>query len=114
MKAPRVRGRPKMREPRMHIVTSRLGMLRRLGQELGPYLLLEILLPGGTVLALLLLLYRRSGLDIRGMVSRTMLAGRLALASALQPAAFLPRSCYLQPSRALVARDRSEVEFERM
>ena len=98
----------------MRIVTSRLGMLHRLGRQLGPYLMLEILLPGGTVLALLLFLCRRSGLDIRGIVSRTILAGRLALASALQQAAFLPRSCYLRPSQALVALDRSEVEFERM
>ena len=96
----------------MHIVTSRLGMLRRLGQ-LGPYLMLEILLPGGTVLALLLFLYRRSGLDIRSMVSRTMLAGWLVLAGILQQAIFMPRSPYLRPCRALVARGSSDVEFER-
>ena len=87
----------------MPIVTSRLGMLRRLGQTLGPYLMLEILLPGGTVLALLLFLYRRSGLDIRSMVSRAMLAGWLALASILRQAISLPRSCYLRPSQAYVA-----------
>jgi len=97
----------------MHIVTSRLRMLRRLGQELGPYLMLEILLPGGTVLALLLFLYRRSGLDIRSMVSRTMLAGWLVLASILQQAIFMPRSPYLRPCRALVALGGSDVEFER-
>jgi hypothetical protein len=91
----------------MHIVMSRLGMLRRLGQALGPYLLLEILLPGGTVLALLLFLYRRRGLDIGSRVSRTVLAGRLALASIIQQAIYLPRSCYLQPSQAFVARDSS-------
>ena len=98
----------------MHIVTSRLGMLRRLGQEWGPYLMLEILLPGGTVLALLLFLYRRSGLDIRSMVSRAMLAGWLALASILQQAIFIPRSLDLRPSRALVAVGRSDVEFDRI
>ena len=87
----------------MPIVTSRLGMLRRLGQTLGPYLMLEILLPGGTMLALLLFLYRRSGLDIRSMVSRAMLAGWLALASILRQAISLPRSCYLRPSQAYVA-----------
>jgi hypothetical protein len=43
----------------MQIVTSILGMLRRWGQKLGPYLMLEVLLPGGTLLALLLFLYRR-------------------------------------------------------
>src|SRR6266566_6111469 len=107
MKAPWVRGRPKMPEPGMLIVMSRLGMLRRLGQTLGPYLMLEILLPGGTVLALLLFLYRRSGLDIGSMLSRTVVAGRLALASILQPAIPVPRSCHLQASQAFVARDSS-------
>lgn len=34
-------------------------MLRRWGLNFGPYLVLEILLPGGTLLALLLFLYRR-------------------------------------------------------
>jgi len=87
----------------MHIVMSRLGMLRRLGQALGPYLILEILLPGGTVLALLLFLYRRSELDIGSRVSRAALAGRLALARILRQAISLPRSCYLQPSQAFVA-----------
>ena len=43
----------------MQMVISGLEMLRRWGQKLGPYLLLEILLPGGTLLALLLFLYRR-------------------------------------------------------
>ena len=36
-----------------------LEMLRRLLSRLGPYALLEIALPGGTLLALLLYLYRR-------------------------------------------------------
>ena len=35
-----------------------MEILRRLGPRLGPYLMLEILLPGGTVLALLLFLYQ--------------------------------------------------------
>jgi hypothetical protein len=87
----------------MPIVMSRLGMLRRLGQALGPYLILEILLPGGTVLALLLFLYRRSELDIGSIMSRTALAGRLALASILRQAISLPRSCYLRPSQAFAA-----------
>ena len=87
----------------MHIVMSRLGMLRRLGRGLGPYLMLEILLPGGTALALLLFLYRRSELDIGSTVSRTVLAGRLALASILRQAISLSRSCYLRPSQVFAA-----------
>ena len=97
----------------MHIVMSRLGMLRRLGQALGPYLMLEILLPGGTVLALLLFLYRRSELDIGSRVSRTVLAGRLALTSILRQAISIPRSCYLQPSQAFVALDSRDGKFGR-
>jgi hypothetical protein len=34
-------------------------IVRRLCQRLGPYLFVEIVLPGGTLLALLLFLYRR-------------------------------------------------------
>ena len=48
----------------MQIVISSLGMLRRFGQKLGPYLMLEILMPGGTLLALLLFLYQRRKLNI--------------------------------------------------
>jgi len=43
----------------MQMVISSLEMLRRWVQKLGPYLILEILMPGGTLLALLLFLYRR-------------------------------------------------------
>lgn len=40
-----------------------LGYLRRLAQGIGPYLMLEIVMPGGTLLALLLFLYRRRKLE---------------------------------------------------
>jgi hypothetical protein len=63
----------------MQMIMSGLGMLRRLGQKLGPYLMLEILLPGGTLLALLLFLYQRRRLDIRSVASRTVLAMTRAL-----------------------------------
>jgi hypothetical protein len=43
----------------MKIVSRAFGWLRRAGRSLGPYLLLELLMPGGTMLALLLFLYRR-------------------------------------------------------
>jgi hypothetical protein len=35
--------------------------LRRFGARLGPYLLIEILLPGGTLVAVLLYVFRRQG-----------------------------------------------------
>ncbi len=47
----------------MQIVMNSLGMLRHFGKKLGPYLMLEILLPGGTLFALLFFLYQRGKLD---------------------------------------------------
>ncbi len=43
----------------MQMIRTHLRILSQLGQKLGPYLMLEILLPGGTLLALLLFLYQR-------------------------------------------------------
>ena len=43
-------------------VVRRVQALAALVQKVGPYLLLEILLPGGTLIALLLLLYQRKQL----------------------------------------------------
>src|SRR5438128_11822357 len=79
---------------------NRLAMLRRLAQELGPYLMLEILLPGGTLLALLLYLYRRKGPELGRIVLRIALAVRITLASLLQQAISVPRSYYFRPRRA--------------
>jgi hypothetical protein len=51
------------KEPQMEIVVSSWEILRRLAQRFGPYLLVEAVMPGGTLLALLLYLYRaRRGL----------------------------------------------------
>jgi hypothetical protein len=43
----------------MEVLTSTVEMVRQLVSRLGPYFIVEILLPGGTLLALLLYLYRR-------------------------------------------------------
>jgi len=43
----------------MQFVLRSAGVSWELARRLGPYLMLEILLPGGTLLALLLFLYRR-------------------------------------------------------
>jgi hypothetical protein len=43
----------------METVMLGLDKLRRTAQRAGPYLLIEAVLPGGTLLALLLYLYRR-------------------------------------------------------
>jgi hypothetical protein len=65
----------------MRIVMSWLGILRRIGQKAGPYLMLEMLLPGGTLLALLLFLYRRGGPDIGGGAKRAIVGAMRTLAS---------------------------------
>ena len=52
------------------------SLLRTWARTFGPYVVLEILLPGGTLIALLLFLYRRSQ---RFQVSRCMEGERRAL-----------------------------------
>jgi hypothetical protein len=47
----------------MRIAKVGFGWMRRIGRRLGPYVMLELFLPGGTLLALLLFLYRRSFQD---------------------------------------------------
>jgi len=44
-------------------VSSNLKALARMLQKAGPYLLMEILLPGGTLIALFVFLYRRGHLN---------------------------------------------------
>ena len=41
-----------------------VGILLRFGQKMGPYLLVELLLPGGSLLALLLFLRQRRKLGV--------------------------------------------------
>ena len=55
----------------MQIVSTGLEILHRAGRKLGPYLLLEILMPGGTFLALLLFLYRHNRLHAETNSPRT-------------------------------------------
>lgn len=62
LKARRNRAGQHEQEPEMRVATGILGMVRRWGGEFGPYLMLEILLPGGSLLALLLFLHRRKSL----------------------------------------------------
>jgi hypothetical protein len=44
----------------MQTVANVLEIVRTWARKLGPYFLLELLLPGGTLFALALFLYRRS------------------------------------------------------
>jgi len=57
------------------------GLLRQIGQRAGPYVMLEIVMPGGTLLALLLFLYQRWQPEIGGFAQRSVLAVTRALAS---------------------------------
>ena len=78
----------------MRIITSWLGILRTIGQKAGPYLMLEILMPGGTLLALLLFLWQRRKPEIRRGAQRAVLVVRRALADV-----FVPRIWVTAPIR---------------
>lgn len=65
----------------MHIAMSWLGILRRVAQKAGPYLLVEMLMPGGTLLALLLFLYRRRKSAHAGGARRAIADAMRALTS---------------------------------
>ena len=43
----------------MQTLTRHLDLLYRWTRKLGPYVMIEMLLPGGTMIALLLFMYRR-------------------------------------------------------
>ena len=74
----------------MQIVYSYLGILRRFGQKFGPYLMVEMLLPGGTLLALLLYLYHRRKPEIQRGIEGAVLAVTRALASVFEPRVLVP------------------------
>jgi hypothetical protein len=87
----------------MQRVISSLETLRRYGQKLGPYLVLEILLPGGTLFALLLFLYRRRKLDSGSDAPRIVVALTRALVGIVEQI-FMLQPCYIRPLQALHAR----------
>jgi len=61
----------------MQFVVRSVGMTWELARRLGPYLMLEILLPGGTLLALLLFLYRRRQANGATAARRNALANQV-------------------------------------
>ena len=63
----------------MEVVIRILQALRRWGQKLGPYLLLELLMPGGTLFALLLFLYQSKKLSFGAVAPRAAIAVTRAL-----------------------------------
>jgi hypothetical protein len=74
----------------MQIVMSWLDILRRFGQKVGPYLILEMVLPGGTLLALLLFLYRRRKPDIGGSARRAVAVAMRTLAGVFEERILVP------------------------
>ena len=74
----------------METVMSWLGILRRVGQKAGPYLLVEMLLPGGTLLALLLFLARRKNPDVGARVKRALAGAMCALGGLLEHGILMP------------------------
>jgi hypothetical protein len=76
----------------MRTVINWLDILRKIGQKTGPYLMLEILLPGGTLIALLLLLYRRRRPDIGRDAQRAIQAVLRALGGTFEQRLWVPSS----------------------
>ena len=74
----------------MQIVFNYFGIVRRFGQKFGPYLMVEMLLPGGTLLALLLFLYRRRQPEIRRGAQGAVLAVTRMLASVFESRLLVP------------------------
>ena len=70
-------------EPLFRIRIGPFELLRRFGAKLGPYLLLELLMPGGTMFALLLFLYRRRMLSAGSLPTLIGLASPPALVRTL-------------------------------
>ena len=76
----------------MDRVMESLGLLRRVAQNFGPYLVLELVMPGGTLLALLLFLYRRRKLEAAS-VSRAVLAVARVLSNFVDQGLSIWRPC---------------------
>jgi hypothetical protein len=85
----------------MQRVIEHLETLRRFGQRLGPYLMLEILLPGGSLFALLLFLYQHRKAGIGSSAPQPLQALMRLWASLVPQGIFMPQPCYARPSRLL-------------
>jgi len=70
-------------DSRLRTLIGQLEPLRRSGAKLGPYVLLELLLPGGTMFALLLFLYQRWKLSATSQPTRIGAASPPELMSTL-------------------------------
>ena len=75
------------------VVSSMTGMGRML-QKAGPYVLLEILLPGGTLFALMLYLYRRGQLPFIDTARRAGQNAARAVTDVFEPVSLAFQPCY--------------------
>ena len=73
----------------MDTITDKLMLgwqwLRRFGPKLGPYVFLELVMPGGTLLALMLYLHRRGYADLVSPARRLRAAARRVIQIYLEP-----------------------------
>jgi hypothetical protein len=74
-----------------------LGAARNVGQRVGPYVLLELVMPGGSVLALLLWLYQRRRWPSLERAVGAVLAVLRALLAPRTPAPIALRATALRP-----------------
>ena len=84
----------------MQNAVNGLRMLRRIGQNAGPYILLEVLLPGGTLFALLLFLYRRGPSGMGWGAQRAADAALPALARVFEKRTLASMPLTLEPQRS--------------
>ena len=91
----------------MKIAVSGLRVLRRIGRKAGPYVVLELLLPGGTLFALLLFLYRRRECRIGGGAKRAAAAAMRTLAGVFDKRTLASIPMTLEPQRSTTVRSES-------
>jgi hypothetical protein len=86
----------------MQAILNGLNVVRQIGRKAGPYLLLEILLPGGSLCALLLFLWQRRHPRARLGVSDLARSALRALALACGPRLLVPAPARVtvRPSKA--------------
>jgi len=90
MKARHIAGRLGKQVTQMEMIIEGLDVLRRLVRALGPYVMLEIVLPGGTLIALLLFFYRRGGF---GYVAGVLRSFRARFAGVWTGSSLMTKSC---------------------
>jgi hypothetical protein len=91
----------------MEIAVNWLVVLRRLGQKAGPYLVLEMLLPGGTLFAVLLFIYRRNKSGIGGGTRGAVAGVMRTLASVFEKGILVPAPIRLVLLRSTTIRSES-------